>query len=170
MAKGPIKSTAAAKKARRLVTAESKKGVEFFPKARAKAREKQYAKSELKRSVTARANVEKGEGREWNFPDPGSVQRANVRVGKAMDATKAAGVSSRGQAKAASKGMKVVEKRVKTNAKNEVASNKRYMKTADALSKGQKKVSRAADVAEKSTRFGNPKIYKKNTGRSVRSR
>jgi hypothetical protein len=135
-----------------------------------KGQAKKMAKSELKRAVAARETVQRGEGREWNFPDPGSTQRANVRVGKAMDATKKAGVSSRGQAKAAAKGMKVEEKRIKKTAKNEVASNKRYMKTADALSKGQKKVSRAADVAEKSTRFGNPKIYKKNTGRSVRSR
>jgi len=64
----------------------------------------------------------------------------------------------------------VVTKRVTKNAKDEVSSNKRYMKTAEAMTKGQNKLNRATDVAEKSTKFGNAKAYKKVTGKSPRSR
>jgi len=161
-----------AAKIRSLVTGapDSKRPIKAFPKARAKADEKAYAKAELKNAVKKRANVERNNSGPFNFPDPGTTQRANVRVGDATSNATKAGVSSRGQAKAVSKGLKIVAKRVKKEAKAEVSENKRYARVGAAMSKGQKKVARATDVAEKTTRFGTAKAYKKNTGRSVRSR
>lgn len=109
MAKGPIKSTAAARKARKLVT-----------EVGSKRQEKKAAKKELK---SAGANMQRSMNRTDNKGS--AVQglinagtRANVATRRAVDAK----VSSRAATKAVAKGQKSVlkgdAKRTKANAKD----------------------------------------------------